>query len=82
MDDMMTPERISEINKAADSYHVGLIRKYAKELTGRNSAFADADLHMLACLTHRALRAGLTDGLPESAIKHFAENHMPDREPS
>ena len=80
MDDMMTPERISEINKDADSYHVSLIREWVKELTGSNSTFADDDLHMLACLSYRALKAGLTDGLPEPAVKYFAENHMPDKE--
>ncbi len=75
MDDVMTPERISEINKDADSYHVSLIRKFAKELTGANCAFADDDLHMLVCLAYRALKAGLIDGLPDSAVKHFAEKH-------
>ncbi len=82
MDDVMTPEQISEIDKDADSYHVSLIRKFSKELMGGNCTFADDDLHILICLAHRALKAGLTDDLPESVLKYLAQTHTQSRETS
>ena len=46
-----------------DAELCGHVRRFAREITGGNCAFADDDLRVLAHLANRAVEAGLIDGL-------------------
>lgn len=72
-------EEALKSNEAASSFAedaaatcADLARKWAKEITGGNCAFVDDDLRLLANLADRAVKAGLTDGLPESVLRSIA----------
>lgn len=59
----------------ADAHISDLCRKWSKEITGGNCTFVDDDLRILAHLANRAVKAGLTDGLPPSIAKNLPSSH-------
>lgn len=62
----ISQETIDSFRDAADAHVAALCRDWMKEITGTNCTWVDDDLRVLAHLANRAVKAGLTDTLPES----------------
>lgn len=66
----LTPEQLERMAKSwkedAEAYTVDLCREWTKKIVGTNCAYVDDDLRILAHLANKAVKAGLTDGLPDS----------------
>lgn len=54
----------------------GKVRRYSKEITGGNCAFADDDLNIIARLAINAVRAGLTSGISPAAAAKARARHF------
>jgi hypothetical protein len=54
------------------------IRRFAREVTGGNCAFADDDLHILSNLALRAAKAGMVEGFKPELQRKILETHALD----
>lgn len=60
-----------DTDASASTEIVMQLRELAKEVTGGNCAFADDDARLLALLAGRAIKHGLTDGLPIQTLRNI-----------
>lgn len=65
-DDLRGKLMVLQHSDDANAHCAELTRKWSKEIVNTNCAFVDDDLRILAHLANRAVKANLTDELPET----------------
>lgn len=62
----MSQALVDSFRADADAHISDLCRQWARQIVGTNCTWVDDDLRVLAHLADKAVKAGLTDGLPTS----------------